>query len=201
MFTSVLRPNKDVRIPRMEFNPTSRASSGIWEEYCSTSFRIFTASWMVWTGAWDYRSTNTEAELTKMPVRGPEISQRESVLRTCTICWRDRSHERQCCWNRSLELSLTSMESRQRPSNLLPHTESKDFTSVSKKKHNNTVKIHEMIIHIDGKLPWLRKATCIYIFQVLNWFWRIIVHLHHHGHHLIEMKFNRKKVHSPFNQI
>lgn len=29
LFTSVLRPNKDVRIPRMEFNPTSRASSGI----------------------------------------------------------------------------------------------------------------------------------------------------------------------------
>lgn len=33
-------------------------------------------------------------------------------------CCRERSQERQCCWNTSLELSLTSMESRQSPSNL-----------------------------------------------------------------------------------
>lgn len=32
VFTSVLRPSSDVSIPRTEFNPTSRASSGIWDE-------------------------------------------------------------------------------------------------------------------------------------------------------------------------
>lgn len=53
--TSVLRPSREVRMPRMELRPTSLASSGSWDEYCSTSFRTFAASWMVWTGAWDYR--------------------------------------------------------------------------------------------------------------------------------------------------
>lgn len=42
---------------------------------------------------------------------------------TCMTCCRERSQERQCCWNRSLELSLTSMESRQSPSNLHMHTQ------------------------------------------------------------------------------
>lgn len=38
---------------------------------------------------------------------------------TCMTCCRDRSHERQCCWNTSLELSLTSTERRHSPSNLV----------------------------------------------------------------------------------
>lgn len=40
------------------------------------------------------------------------------IHHTCMTCCRKRSQERQCCWNRSLELSLTSMESRLSPSNL-----------------------------------------------------------------------------------
>lgn len=45
--TSDLRPSRDVKMPRMELRPTSLASSGSWDEYCSKSFRIFTARWMV----------------------------------------------------------------------------------------------------------------------------------------------------------
>lgn len=60
--TSVFRPSKDVRMPRMEFRPTSLASSGSWDEYCSMSFKILAASWMVWIGAWDYRVASTYIE-------------------------------------------------------------------------------------------------------------------------------------------
>lgn len=56
--TSVLRPRSEVKMPRMKFRLTSRASSASWHEYCSRSFRMLTASWTVWTGAWDWNTSH-----------------------------------------------------------------------------------------------------------------------------------------------
>lgn len=48
------------------------------------------------------------------------------VCFTWMTCCSERSQDRQCCWNRSLELSLTSMDSRHSPSNLLKHQHTDD---------------------------------------------------------------------------
>lgn len=45
--------------------------------------------------------------------------QGSSWILTCKTCWMLRSQETQCCWNISVELSPTSKDSRQRPSNLV----------------------------------------------------------------------------------
>lgn len=45
--------------------------------------------------------------------------QGNSHILTCKTCWMLRSQETQCCWNISVELSPTSKDSRQRPSNLM----------------------------------------------------------------------------------
>lgn len=126
--TSVFRPSKDVRMPRMEFRPTSLASSGSWDEYCSMSFKILAASWMVWIGAWDYGVAFAYIENEQEKYNFCYfIDHSRGILtvfvsaymdHTCMTCCRERSQERQCCWNRSLELSFTSMDSRQSPSNL-----------------------------------------------------------------------------------
>lgn len=51
--TSFLRASRDVRRPRMELRPTSLASCASWDEYCSRSFSVLTASLMVSSGDWD----------------------------------------------------------------------------------------------------------------------------------------------------
>lgn len=72
-------------------------------------------------------------------------------------CCRERSQERQCCWNTSLELSLTSMESRQSPSNLNICT--------------NTAKIQTCFTQFPLKRNhiYFRHAAVGFIFPSLYW--------------------------------